>query len=248
MQDKGEAPRLLKHELKFDGYGQTAHSKSQALQDVFVLAALNGKRRGSFLEIGASDGKMLSNTYLLEKRFGWRGISVDLSWGSRLSHLRHLRKSKFALGDATAMDYGALLGKLSPNSVIDYLSLDIEPMTNTLLALERLPLDQFTFRTVTYETDWYDNTFSRAEANEVRDKSRQIFSSRGYVLVASDVHLGDASRPFEDWWVHPTHVAPERLAALRNAFEPNQSPTQLLFGNSERLTLGPGGDEQEIKD
>ncbi|HSW90175.1 MAG TPA: FkbM family methyltransferase [Patescibacteria group bacterium] len=35
------------------------------------------KRRGVFLDIGAHDGYTFSNTYLLEKRYGWTGVCVE---------------------------------------------------------------------------------------------------------------------------------------------------------------------------
>jgi FkbM family methyltransferase len=49
-------------------------SKSQLRQDLFVLSELNFKKNGFFVEFGATNGKDLSNTYLLEKNFGWTGI------------------------------------------------------------------------------------------------------------------------------------------------------------------------------
>jgi FkbM family methyltransferase len=52
---------------------------SQIKQDLFVLKHLGGKERGYFVEFGASDGKTLSNTWLLEKRFGWRGLLAEPS-------------------------------------------------------------------------------------------------------------------------------------------------------------------------
>jgi len=54
-------------------------SKSQLFQDIFVLAQLEFKRDGYFIEIGAGDGKHLSNTYLLEKGFGWEGVLAEPS-------------------------------------------------------------------------------------------------------------------------------------------------------------------------
>ena len=48
--------------------------KRQINQDIFVLYTLNWKRNGFFVEFGATNGIDLSNTYLLEKDFGWKGI------------------------------------------------------------------------------------------------------------------------------------------------------------------------------
>lgn len=46
-------------------------------QDAWVVDIFAGKRDGFFLEAGAADGFSESNTYLLEKRYGWRGICVE---------------------------------------------------------------------------------------------------------------------------------------------------------------------------
>ena len=52
-------------------------SHSQIGQDLAVLKFYNQKRDGFFIEIGASDGIKLSNTYLLEKKYNWKGICVE---------------------------------------------------------------------------------------------------------------------------------------------------------------------------
>ena len=44
---------------------------SQLEQDLNVLKYLDHKRNGYFLEVGAANGINLSNTYLLEKKYGW---------------------------------------------------------------------------------------------------------------------------------------------------------------------------------
>jgi FkbM family methyltransferase len=46
-------------------------------QDLEVLKFYKNKKEGFFIEIGASDGIELSNTYLLEKEYNWRGICVE---------------------------------------------------------------------------------------------------------------------------------------------------------------------------
>jgi FkbM family methyltransferase len=52
-------------------------SKAQLRQDLFVLSELNFKNNGYFIEFGATNGIDLSNTFLLEKEFGWRGILAE---------------------------------------------------------------------------------------------------------------------------------------------------------------------------
>ncbi|MGR6466209.1 hypothetical protein [Rhizobium sp. PAMB 3182] len=64
----------------FEHYARSvgkADCKSQLGQDIFALMVNNGKRGGFFVEFGATNGIRLSNTYLLEKRFGWTGILAE---------------------------------------------------------------------------------------------------------------------------------------------------------------------------
>ena len=51
--------------------------KSQVGQDKWVHSVLGDKRSGFFVELGASDGVELSNTYFFEKQLGWKGICIE---------------------------------------------------------------------------------------------------------------------------------------------------------------------------
>lgn len=65
-------------------------SHSQIFQDAFVVFALSRKTKGFFCEFGAADGKTLSNSYLLEHDFGWKGICAEpaTGWHSSLRENR----------------------------------------------------------------------------------------------------------------------------------------------------------------
>jgi FkbM family methyltransferase len=71
-------------------------SKSQLRQDIFVLFELNFKKNGYFVEFGATNGIDLSNTFLLEKEFNWKGILVEPAkiWHSDLEKNRDVKIDK----------------------------------------------------------------------------------------------------------------------------------------------------------
>ena len=52
-------------------------SSAQLLQDLWVLWETREKENGFFVEFGATNGRTLSNTYLLEKKYHWRGILAE---------------------------------------------------------------------------------------------------------------------------------------------------------------------------
>jgi FkbM family methyltransferase len=76
-----QLPQLMKYRSR---------SKAQFRQDLFVLSQLDFKRDGYFVEFGATDGIHGSNTYLLEKEFGWNGIGAEPAkcWHSALRNNR----------------------------------------------------------------------------------------------------------------------------------------------------------------
>lgn len=57
--------------------GCEAPNNAQLHQDVIVLLATKFKKNGYFVEFGATNGIDLSNTYLMEKEYDWKGILAE---------------------------------------------------------------------------------------------------------------------------------------------------------------------------
>jgi FkbM family methyltransferase len=74
-------------------------SRSQLGQDVEVIKFYNDKENGFFIEIGASDGIELSNTYLLETKYNWKGICCE-PIPSRFEKLVVNRPNSICINDA----------------------------------------------------------------------------------------------------------------------------------------------------
>lgn len=61
-----------------EGEQQVVVWTSQLGQDAWVAQHIHKHKRGGyFVDIGAHDGKSLSNTYAFEKYYGWTGICVE---------------------------------------------------------------------------------------------------------------------------------------------------------------------------
>jgi len=67
------------------------NAKSQLGQDILALSVNGIKKNGFFVEFGATDGVELSNTFILEKKFGWTGILCEpgLVWHKDLARNRN---------------------------------------------------------------------------------------------------------------------------------------------------------------
>lgn len=192
---------IEKLKFKFNGIEEVEKNYSQAFQDLFVLTMLNGKRNGTYVEIGGSDPININNTYILEKIFGWTGVSFEIDEQIAKDY-NTKRVNKCYCLDATTANYSKIFEENKLPQKMDYLQVDIEPAWQTLKSLKQVDLDTYRFSVITFETDAYFGN------QEVINESRKIFNDHGYQLVASNVrNLGN---PFEDWYIDPK-VVPETI-------------------------------------
>jgi len=131
-------------------------------QEAFVLDILDYKKDGFYVELGAFHSSEGSNTNVLEKQFGWQGVSFELVDERREEFIEN--RSNPCMGDALNFDYISYFHNNHFPKQIDYLQVDIDtgydratrPNGNhytTLLGLITVPLTQYRFSIITFEHD-----------------------------------------------------------------------------------------------
>jgi hypothetical protein len=178
-------------------------SFSQAGQDLFVKSFTKEKKNGYFVEIGSNHPINHSNTYLLEKKYNWKGLMVEYDHSFESLYKIHRPASIYRMNDARLVNYRQILDNNNFPENIDYLQIDLDvdnkSTLDTFLLLNNTVLDKYKFATITFEHDIYNSNF-----NNTRLQSRDIFSRRGYLCVFEDIN--NQGNPYEDWYVHPDLV------------------------------------------
>jgi hypothetical protein len=152
---------------------------AQIEQDLYVLALLNGKRYGTFVDIGCGPPVLNSNTFLLETEYGWTGIAVDVVDQSDSWRWEDRRGSRHIVADAASVDWERLFSETFAGG-IDFLSLDLEPPSVTFGVLKMLPWQRWKPSVVAYEADAYRDADSAAREHEAESLMRSL----GYSLRA----------------------------------------------------------------
>lgn len=174
-------------------------SFSQSGQESFVLNMLGKISGGYYIEIGAFHATDISNTFLLESKFEWKGIAFEID-RKKSKEYNRMRSNPCITVDATNFDYLKCFEKNNFPKVIDYLQVDIEPAYQSLAALKLLPWDIFSFKTITFEHDLYSNP----DNERVQSEAYELLQSYGYHRVAKNVKSNGF--PYEDWYCHPDFI------------------------------------------
>ena len=124
----------LRH--KFTGADTLQENWSQAMQDMFVLSMHDGKKNGVYVEIGADLPRIINNSYLLETKYGWSGVSFEYD-KDKVDFFNSIRDNKCVCTDARTFDYKTFFEENNFPKQIDYLQLDIDPPSGTFAALKQ---------------------------------------------------------------------------------------------------------------
>lgn len=161
-------------------------------QDQWVADLFGRKRNGTFLDIGCGDPIDINNTYLLERDYGWNGVSVDRKpiegWSFK-------RKTALVTADVLDVDWPSLIklcrAEKGLPSTFDYLSMDVDD--DQMALVEQFPWDKIRFNAMTVEHGSYHY------GDEVKARIRAILKQHGYKIARADIGIED--KPVDDWWV-----------------------------------------------
>jgi FkbM family methyltransferase len=222
--------RQIFQDIFIENYKQ---SRSQILQDIFVLAVLDSKKNGYFVEAGASDGLDCSNTFLLEKNFDWNGLLIEPSklGFNKIASNRKASAINFALFSASGLSMkfretvSPGLSSLSDFSNNDYMSsqrvdklvyqvetITLQDALNNAGApkvVDFLSLDtEGSEFEILKNFDFNSYSFSVITVehafSEQREKVYELLTSNGYQRVLSDISV------YDDWYINEKLFTPLR--------------------------------------
>lgn len=206
------------------------HSASQLRQDVFVAVVNKFKKDGYFVEVGATNGVYLSNSLLLEKAFGWKGILAEPArkWHEELAVQRSVAIDLRCVYAETGavVSFREVENDLALSTIDIYVENDMHKQTRRIgetYMVETVSLrDLLVQHNAPYRVDYLsvDTEGSEFEIlrhfdfgsyeigvvscehnyNENRNNILHLMRDNGYRRVLNEISL------FDDWYVHETRL------------------------------------------
>jgi FkbM family methyltransferase len=224
----------FKNKYRFSGFDESIlmraeelipKSMAQLQQDIVCLMFLNFKENGFFVEFGATDGVKLSNSYLLENDFKWRGILAEpgRNWHEKLKSnrksiietrcvYRHtgefLAFNETKVGELSTIHHYSFKDNHSDTRK-EGIVYDVETISlNDLLAQNNAPahIDYLSIDTegseyeilLGVDFEKYTFRFITCEHNFTSNRTLiyDLLTSKGYQRVFAEKSL------YDDWYVH----------------------------------------------
>jgi FkbM family methyltransferase len=200
------------------------YSKSQLGQDIFALTVAGLDRPGFFVEFGAADGVALSNSHILEKRFGWTGILCEPSkaWHEALIQNRSciidmrcvysVSGEKISFSENYLGELSAITAYAEPNasgilkrttssyevdtiSLPDLLKAHDAPKFVDFLSIDTEGSEFEILKNFNFQSYRFGAICVEHNFADTREKINKLLLANGYVQVHPD--LSD----FDDWYV-----------------------------------------------
>jgi len=204
----GELSGLWKY--GFPGLESITKNYSPRLQDMIVLTMLNGKREGTFLELGTRFADRSNNTYLLEKEFGWKGLTIEPDHRVATEYKKK-RSNYYICKDPLSIDFEDLLETHSLGD-IDYLQINSKYKSYQIV-MDKIPWDLHRFKIVSFHIPDMNETDNTLYKNKMRQKGYTMLAGNIFYAPDNDIHY------HEDIWVH----LPSMDADLFNQIKQNES-------------------------
>ena len=169
---------------------------SQSGQDQFAYNLCG--EGGTYLEIGAHDPIINSNTFNLDVKCNWKGISIEYdktfkkSWDNCTE-----RENNVIWDNAFNIDFSSLIKEKGFSNKFNYLSCDIEPAENTFNILEKIIDSNLVFDFISYEHDKYNI------GNKFEVLSIKFLKDHNYKVAIRDVYSRNKKhKVYETWFIH----------------------------------------------
>ena len=180
----------------FSYFSKNKDNYSQSGQDQFAYNLIGDY--GTYLEIGAHDPIINSNTYKLETLCGWSGFSVEYDRSHQVAwnKCKERNMNRVIWDDAFNVNYLDSITKFGLSNNIDYLSCDIEPPNNTFEILKLLINLKIEFKFISYEHDKY------ASGEKFENQAKNFLSLNGYKIAVDNVYSRNKKHKiYETWFV-----------------------------------------------
>ncbi len=204
------------------------HSRSQLGQDILALTVSGLDQPGFFVEFGASDGVALSNSHILEKRFGWNGILCEpsIAWHEALKNNRgciidtrcvySVSGEKISFSENYLGELSAITSYAEPNasgilkrttssyevetiSLLDLLKVHNAPKFVDFLSIDTEGSEFEILKNFDFQSYRFGAICVEHNFANTQAKINKLLLASGYVQVHAD--LSD----FDDWYVQATN-------------------------------------------
>ena len=168
---------------------------SQSGQDQFAYN-LSGSY-GLYLEIGAHDPVINSNTFNLEVKCKWNGVSIEYDKSFKKSWYNcKQRKNNVIWDNAFNIDYSLMIKQKKLPNKFNYLSCDIEPAENTYNILKKIINSKLVFDFISFEHDKYNI------GDKYEKLSIEYLKNHNYKIAVNGVYSRNKKyKVYETWFI-----------------------------------------------